>query len=360
MREKKKYIDLDRNRTRMLYKNQFTEDKEITGAERGKLYLNLNTERAINRQKVLESEYNIISGYTKREEKEIKEKDLLESTPIITTDSSFVTETSPSATTIILNSNSTVPPLCITGENGRKAIGTPSPMSISSDDLPLSDDTTTDCNNDERNLISSKTNDNLINVDNNDNNNEGDGLNSVEMENVISNNDEKVNGGQSDEIIENDKDNEFKSYQRTIELLDSNFKCDSNTPYIRLNRNSETSLTTEKRKNDLQERLNLTLNGISVITLTEFLRKSILIPLRTHLELVNNEVMHMLLIELRVFEHFRSLRNYFLLMHGEFGAIICDGIIGKLESGATPASLLNYQMLHSILDTALSNSILCK
>lgn len=342
----------------MLYQNQFTENKLVSCTESDPLYLNFNNERAINRQKVLESQYNIVSGRTYLEEKNLKEKKALESTAITISDYSTMPTVSSTTITISTHSKLTIP-LLINTENGTAETlnGIPTPMSTSSDDLlPLTDDT--DFNNDEQNLILSKTSDNPTNVDNN-NDDEND-MKSIEMENIIPNNEEIIETEKSNKILKYDIENDLKSYQRTIELLDSNFKCDSNCPFIRLNKNCTTLITTEKRKNNLQERLNLTLNGISVITLTEFLRKSILIPLRAHLELVNNEVMHMLLIELQLFEHFRSLRNYFLLMHGEFGAIICDGIIGKLESGATPANLLNYQMLHSILDTALNNSILCK
>ncbi|XP_067637777.1 gamma-tubulin complex component 6-like [Eurosta solidaginis] len=77
----------------------------------------------------------------------------------------------------------------------------------------------------------------------------------------------------------------------------------------------------------------------------------------THLGLVNNEVMRLFLEELQILDHLRSLRHYFFLMDGEFCSIICDGMIGKLENGATPAKLPNYQMLHSTLHTALGSTI---
>ncbi|XP_037880260.1 uncharacterized protein LOC119631811 [Glossina fuscipes] len=144
-------------------------------------------------------------------------------------------------------------------------------------------------------------------------------------------------------------------YKRCTQLLQSNFKCNTLSAYIRLNSAKKEQCTKPSKLAPLNCKGNN--NNISVITLTEFLQKSVIIPLTTHLELINNEVMRMCLEDLLILDHFRSLRNYYFLMDGEFGAIICDGIIGKLEDGASPEILLNYQMLHSILDNALGSSI---
>lgn len=189
-------------------------------------------------------------------------------------------------------------------------------------------------------------------------------------------------------VIDSDKDNLSEAfptpdyanpYERCIELLESNFTCKTRSPYIRLNQQlltndkndgtdnqrataSTTTLTTLKNPASSEQinfnsSINNNINSMSVITLTEFLQKSVIIPLQTHLNLVNSEVMSLFLEDLEVFDHFRSLRNYFFLMDGEFGSIICDGIIGKLEYGTKPATLLNYQTLHSILDTAIGSSL---
>ncbi|XP_058119505.1 gamma-tubulin complex component 6 [Anopheles ziemanni] len=98
------------------------------------------------------------------------------------------------------------------------------------------------------------------------------------------------------------------------------------------------------------------LSSVDVLTITRFLQYSLVIPLKAHMEIVNNEILKMYLYDLNILAHFESLRNYFLLMDGEFSAHICDSLFFQLESVRTPEELLNYQTLHSILDGALYSS----
>ncbi|XP_049540333.1 gamma-tubulin complex component 6 [Anopheles darlingi] len=95
------------------------------------------------------------------------------------------------------------------------------------------------------------------------------------------------------------------------------------------------------------------LNSLDPLTITRFLQYSLVIPLRAHMEIVNNEILKMYLYDLDLLSHFESLRNYFLLMDGEFSAHICDSLFGRLETVHSPHELLNYQILHAILDGAL-------
>ncbi|XP_035786687.1 gamma-tubulin complex component 6-like [Anopheles albimanus] len=95
------------------------------------------------------------------------------------------------------------------------------------------------------------------------------------------------------------------------------------------------------------------LNSLDPLTITRFLQYSLVIPLRAHMEIVNNEILKMYLYDLDLLSHFESLRNYFLLMDGEFSAHICDSLFGRLETVQSPYELLNYQTLHAILDGAL-------
>lgn len=99
------------------------------------------------------------------------------------------------------------------------------------------------------------------------------------------------------------------------------------------------------------------LKCLDVTTLTRFLQKSLVLPLNAHMEIINGEIMKLFLLELDVLGHFKSLRNYFFMMDGEFGSYICDGLLKRMESGATPNDLLNPQTLHSLLDNALGSSI---
>lgn len=139
-------------------------------------------------------------------------------------------------------------------------------------------------------------------------------------------------------------------YERCDVLIKTNFKCPPKHSVFRLQLDPEDKpvrVTSSKA-----------LNCLSVITLTEFLQKSIVSPMTVQLEIVRNEVMRVFLEDHKLLKHFKSLRNYFFLMDGEFGSHICDGILDKLQNKHyTPRELLNCATLHSILDNALSSSI---
>lgn len=92
------------------------------------------------------------------------------------------------------------------------------------------------------------------------------------------------------------------------------------------------------------------------MALSRFLQMSLMIPVNAYMDILNNETLKMFIQDLDILMHFKSLRNYFLMMNGEFGSSICDQLFTKLESGVKPIELLNYQSLHMILDQALSRS----
>uniref|UniRef100_A0A1Q3G1X1 Putative gamma-tubulin ring complex protein n=1 Tax=Culex tarsalis TaxID=7177 RepID=A0A1Q3G1X1_CULTA len=98
------------------------------------------------------------------------------------------------------------------------------------------------------------------------------------------------------------------------------------------------------------------LRSVDVLTVTRFLQSSLVIPLKAHMEIVNSEIMKMCLNDLDILGHFESLRNYFLLMDGEFSCYVCDNLFMLLEEVRSPDELLNYQTLHTILDSALCSS----
>lgn len=91
-------------------------------------------------------------------------------------------------------------------------------------------------------------------------------------------------------------------------------------------------------------------------TLTKFFQQSVSLPLNAHMEIINGEILRLFLVDLDVIGQFKSLRNFFFMMDGEFGMTICDGLLKQLENGAKPSDLLNFQVLHSLLETALGNS----
>jgi gamma-tubulin complex component 6 len=96
--------------------------------------------------------------------------------------------------------------------------------------------------------------------------------------------------------------------------------------------------------------------SMDAISLSHLLQMSLTLPLNAYMSVLNNETLKMFIKELDILSHFKSLRNYFLLMNGEFGSSICSNIFTKLEKGIRPIDLLNYQSLHMMLDNALSGS----
>lgn len=336
--------DLQRNRQKMMQNDIFAEFNKDPLANRKNLNLDLNSERARNRKKVLESEFNILTGV----------ESYNQLTPMSTTSDNIplIGSTSEEDT-----KNANVSEIKVAQEYVASEINTnnanvieikinfESPMSTTSvdmieNDLPAANLTTAqtpECGLNTAGILARQG-----------------------FDFIQSNNEKPLHDTSSDKELTlsgcKDVTKTSDAYQRCEELLRSNFKCDPISPHFRLNYGNSNAPTAEQIKDLMQKQK--TLNSLSVITLTEFLQKSIVLPMNAHLEIINSEVMRVFLEDLDILGHFKSLRNYFFLMDGEFGSIICDGLIGRLESGASPSKLLNYQTLHSILDTALGSSIM--
>ncbi|XP_023941347.1 gamma-tubulin complex component 6 [Bicyclus anynana] len=92
-------------------------------------------------------------------------------------------------------------------------------------------------------------------------------------------------------------------------------------------------------------------------TLTACLQRSVMLPLTYQLEVVNNSILTHFLVNLDLYEHLRSLKDYFFLMDGEFSRSICHNLFTKLTKTLNPQELLNFATLHNILDKALGSSI---
>lgn len=152
----------------------------------------------------------------------------------------------------------------------------------------------------------------------------------------------------------------IKSFEETsprkqtyLELIRSIIPCENQGVFDSLSVAENESQI--RKKFDLKSLSSLTYENVSM-----FLQQSLVIPLKTQLELVNNEILKVYLLDLDIYSHFNSLRNYFFLMDGEFGIHICEGLIGKLESGAKPNQLYSYQTLNTILEQAFGASVIGK
>lgn len=99
------------------------------------------------------------------------------------------------------------------------------------------------------------------------------------------------------------------------------------------------------------------INCDNIATLTACLQRSVMLPLNYQLEVVNNSILTHFLVNLDMYEHLRSLKDYFFLMDGEFSRSICNNLFAKLTKTLNPQELLNFSTLHNILDKALGSSI---
>uniref|UniRef100_A0A2A4J6H1 Gamma-tubulin complex component 6 n=2 Tax=Heliothis virescens TaxID=7102 RepID=A0A2A4J6H1_HELVI len=106
---------------------------------------------------------------------------------------------------------------------------------------------------------------------------------------------------------------------------------------------------------DKEEHKKITCDNIA--TLTACLQRSVMLPLTYQLEVVNNSILTYFLVNQDMYEHLRSLKDYFFLMDGEFSRSICHNLFTKLVKTINPQELLNFATLHNILDKALGSSI---
>ena len=130
----------------------------------------------------------------------------------------------------------------------------------------------------------------------------------------------------------------LKAFEEAIEKNSSTYKGMNLNDSIQLSSSYEHIRTTD------------------TLALSRFLQMSLMIPVNTYMDILNNEILKMFAQDLDILSHFKSLRNYFLMMNGEFGSSICHQLFSKLESSVKPSELLNYQSLHMILNSALSQS----
>lgn len=86
------------------------------------------------------------------------------------------------------------------------------------------------------------------------------------------------------------------------------------------------------------------------------LTQSISMPLEAQMKLVNSEILKFFLDDLNLFSHLHSLRCYYFLLDGEFGRHITEGIFNKLYEVKKPIDLLNGRCLQLIMNRALCAS----
>lgn len=152
---------------------------------------------------------------------------------------------------------------------------------------------------------------------------------------------EKIVAAAAVDDDDEDKLDMFKAFEEAIKMNQNKFMG------IKLN---------ESLDHDSHMSTSIEITKMDTVALSQYLQMSLTLPLNAYMEILNNETLKMYIKDLDILSHFKSLRNYFLLMNGEFCSCICHEMFSKIEKGMKPAELLNYQSLHMILDHALSSS----
>ncbi|XP_021938157.1 gamma-tubulin complex component 6 isoform X3 [Zootermopsis nevadensis] len=94
--------------------------------------------------------------------------------------------------------------------------------------------------------------------------------------------------------------------------------------------------------------------GADMSSININLQKSILVPLKIQMSLVNSAMLRFFLQDQGLLSHLHSLRNYFFLLDGEFGRNMTSMLFERVYQVACPSDLLNCVALNSILSKALT------
>lgn len=94
--------------------------------------------------------------------------------------------------------------------------------------------------------------------------------------------------------------------------------------------------------------------GHNPFIIKRYMQLSVLLPLKSHLSLLRNEVLR-IFHEQKVYDYFCDLRKYFFLLDGEFGTMLISGILARIESCSMPHRLCQKGVLDSILNNSLGN-----
>ncbi|XP_053683843.1 gamma-tubulin complex component 6 [Sabethes cyaneus] len=310
--------ELQKNRAKIMSQeyNVIVDDHD-RGSKRDRkpdMYLNLDSDRARNRRRILESEYDITTGMQN-----------FVDTPM-SVDSDTISEDIQLPVIAIngvpqdINAN----PLEASETNGKLKLDTAAAQEKFNESRFGIPDTA---------LLEQETPESALNTAGR---HAKDGFEFPEVRKSCSMLD--IDSGENDE-----EDEIYREFMEALQKRDLNLCALASL-------NNEVGNLSELRQLDSE------LRSVDVLTVTRFLQSSLVIPLKAHMQIVNSEIMKMCLNDLDILGHFESLRNYFFLMDGEFSCYICDNLFLLLEEVHSPDELLNYQTLHTILDSALCSS----
>lgn len=93
------------------------------------------------------------------------------------------------------------------------------------------------------------------------------------------------------------------------------------------------------------------------LPLSVVIEQSLILPIRTQIELVNQSLVNYFLVDMKLLRHLETIRDYILLNDGEFAQVMSDQLFEQVSQGVQPVKLLNPKNLTNILTKALDASL---
>ncbi|XP_022099325.1 gamma-tubulin complex component 6-like isoform X2 [Acanthaster planci] len=142
-----------------------------------------------------------------------------------------------------------------------------------------------------------------------------------------------------------------------VELFQDNFEALDKPPMPDLLSNiGFMPLTTEIGDYGLQAAESESIDAVELQSLPIIMKRSVTSPLLAQISLVNQSILDYFMVELKIGQHFKSIRSFLFLEDGEFGQSLCDQLFDKLSQGMRPNELLTPIVLNQVLARAIQNS----
>ncbi|XP_028414465.1 gamma-tubulin complex component 6-like [Dendronephthya gigantea] len=98
-------------------------------------------------------------------------------------------------------------------------------------------------------------------------------------------------------------------------------------------------------------------DACNVLCLPVILKRCVKEPLTTQIEMVNSAVVRYFMDNLKLVEHFETLKKFLLMEDGEFSYSLTQQLFEKISTGVTPEQLCCISSLNSIMAQSIQSSV---
>nr|XP_022903750.1 gamma-tubulin complex component 6-like isoform X1 [Onthophagus taurus] len=177
-------------------------------------------------------------------------------------------------------------------------------------------------------------------------------------ENVLNNN----NNTKEISLIKNDRNLTLNLTQNDSKTIFSQFWKSPNFEFPKPMSIDSTPSTSICSKSTIEFQFNPTPTSPDLNNLEKQIEKSVSIPLKAQINLIDNELLRHFFVNLKYLDHLKLFRSYFFLLDGEFSRNITEELFNKLYKGkdSKPTDLLNVSTLQNLIRHALDSSIKSK